>query len=59
MITNKNETKTMIKYISCDGKFKFNCTTCNSNQKRKYRSWYTTSRGGPLMVIFWPRRLEP
>ena len=33
MITNKSEAKTMIKRISCDCKFKFNRTTCNSNQK--------------------------
>ena len=33
MITNKNETKTMTKYISCDCKFKFNSTTCNSDQE--------------------------
>ena len=33
MITNKNETKTMAKHISCDFKWKFNSTTCNSNQR--------------------------
>ena len=33
MITNKNKAKTMIEDISCDCKCKFNCTTCNSNQK--------------------------
>ena len=31
MITNKNEAKTMAKHISCDCKYKFNSTTCNSN----------------------------
>ena len=33
MITRTNEAKTLIKYISCDCKCKFNRTTCNSNQK--------------------------
>ena len=33
MITNKNEAKTMTKYISCDWKCKFNSATCNSTQK--------------------------
>ena len=33
MITNKNETKTLIKHISCDCKRKFNSTTCISNEK--------------------------
>ena len=33
IITNKNEAKTMVKYIPCDCKCKFNSTTCNSNQK--------------------------
>ena len=32
-ITNKNETKVMAIHILCDGKCKFNSTTCNSNQK--------------------------
>ena len=32
MITNKNETKTMAKYISCDCKCKINSETCNLNQ---------------------------
>ena len=31
MITNKNEAKAMAKHISCDCKYKFNSTTCNSN----------------------------
>ena len=31
--TSKNEAKTMTKHISCDCKYKFNSTTCNSNQK--------------------------
>ena len=31
MVTNKNETKAMIKHISCDCKCKFNSTTGNSN----------------------------
>ena len=33
MITNKNEAKTMTKYILCDFKCKFNSATCNSNEK--------------------------
>ena len=33
MITNQNEAKAMVKLISCDCKFQFNSTTCNSNQK--------------------------
>ena len=33
MITRVYETKTLIKHISCDCKWKFNSTTCNSNQK--------------------------
>ena len=33
MITNKDEAKAMTEHISCDYKFKFNSTICNSNQK--------------------------
>ena len=33
MITNQNEPKTITRQISSDCKFKFNSTTCNSNQK--------------------------
>ena len=33
MITNKNEAKAMTEHISCDCKFKFKSTACNSNQK--------------------------
>ena len=33
MVTNKDEAKTMTKYISYDCKWKFNSRTCNSNQK--------------------------
>ena len=33
MITNKNEAKSMANLISRDCKYKFNSTTCNSNQK--------------------------
>ena len=33
MITNKYENKTTTKHISSDCKWKFNSTTCNSNQK--------------------------
>ena len=33
VITNNNEVKTMAKHISCDYKYKFNSTTCHSNQK--------------------------
>ena len=32
-ITRTNEAKTLIKHISCDCKFKFDSTPCNSNQK--------------------------
>ena len=28
-----NESKTFVKHISCDFKFRLNSTTCNSNQK--------------------------
>ena len=33
MITKINEAKTLVKYILCDCKCKFNSTTCNSNKK--------------------------
>ena len=33
MITNKNETKSMVEHISCNCKCQFNSTTCNSNKK--------------------------
>ena len=33
IITNKNEGKTIVKHISCDCKYKFNSTICNSNKK--------------------------
>ena len=33
MITNKGEAKAMTEHISCDCKFKFTSTTCNSNKK--------------------------
>ena len=33
MIARINEAKTLVKYISCDCKCKFNTITCNSNQK--------------------------
>ena len=33
IVTNKNEDKTMVNHILCDRKWKFNSTTCNSNQK--------------------------
>ena len=33
MITNKNEAKAKTEQISCDCKFKFNSTKCNSKQK--------------------------
>ena len=35
VITRINEAKTLVKYISCDCKCKFNRITCNSNQKWK------------------------
>ena len=31
MITNKNEAKARTEHISCDCKYEFNSTTCNSN----------------------------
>ena len=34
MITNKDEAEVMGKPISCDCKWKFNSTSCNSKQKR-------------------------
>ena len=33
LVSNKNEAKAIAKHISCDFKWKFNSTTCNSNQK--------------------------
>ena len=33
MIAKINEAKTLVKYISCDCKCKFDSTTYNSNQK--------------------------
>ena len=33
MVTNKNETTTMLKHISCDCKWKYNSTACSSNRK--------------------------
>ena len=33
ILTKKNEAKTLIKHIPCDGECKFNNTACNSNQK--------------------------
>ena len=33
MITNRNESKALLKHIPLDGKYKFNSTTCNSIQK--------------------------
>ena len=38
MLTNKDEAKTMTKFISCDFKYKFNRRTCNSNQKRNNKT---------------------
>ena len=38
MITKKNEAKTMAKHISRDCKWKFNSTTCSSNQKRNNKT---------------------
>ena len=32
MVTNKNETTTMLKHISCDCKWKYNSTACSSNR---------------------------
>ena len=31
----KNEAKTMMKYVSCGCKYNFNSITCNSNQMMK------------------------
>ena len=49
MITNTNEAKATAEHISCACKWKFNSTTCNSNQKwnnktcqygcKSYRKW--------------------
>ena len=33
MITRINEAKTFVKNISCDGNWKFDSATCNSNKK--------------------------
>ena len=38
MITNRKETKTLVKHISCDFKCKLNSLTCNSNQKWKKKT---------------------
>ena len=38
MITNKNEANAMTEHISCDSKFKFNSTVCNSDQKGNNKS---------------------
>ena len=37
MITNKDEAKAMTEHISCACKRKFNCTTCDSNQKWNHK----------------------
>ena len=61
MITNKNDTKTMVKHISCDCKRKFNKTNCNSNQKwnnktcqcecKNYRTCKKYYNGNPSACI--------
>ena len=33
MVTRINEIKTLVKHISCHCKYKFNSTTCKSNEK--------------------------
>ena len=38
MTENKNETKIMIKHISCDCKCKFNSATFNSNRKQNSKT---------------------
>ena len=38
MITEEIEAKTMAKHIACNCKYKFNSTTCNSNQWN-YKKW--------------------
>ena len=38
MITNKDKAKAMTEQISCDCKFNFNRTTCNSKQKWDYET---------------------
>ena len=38
IVTNKNEAKTMTKHILYGSKYKFNSTTCNSNQKWKNKA---------------------
>ena len=41
-ITNKIDAKKMAGHISCDSKYKFNSTTCNSNQKLfKAKNYHT------------------
>ena len=41
--TRINETKTMVKDISCDCKCNFNSTTCNSKQKWNNESFQSDS----------------
>ena len=40
MIPIKNKAKAMTKHTSCDCKYKFNITTCNSNQKWNKKTCY-------------------
>ena len=61
MKTNKNEAKTMTKYISCDYKWNFNSGTCNSNQRwnnkacqcecESYRKWERNYSWNPIACI--------
>ena len=38
-ITRIKKAKTLVNYISCDCKCKFDSTLCNSNQKRNNDKW--------------------
>ena len=61
IITNKNEGKTMTKYVSCHSKCRFNSTTCNSDQKwnhetcqcecKNYRTWKNVYSWNPSAWI--------
>ena len=50
MITNRNETKTMLKHISCDCKCKLNSTTCNSNQKWNNKTCHYECKSVKIIV---------
>ena len=52
MTTNKNETKTMKKHISCDCECKFNSTTCNLNQKWNSKTCQCESKNYKCKKIY-------